>query len=98
MALQTQILAPFREGDTLRLGYEWVPFARNAITRVNSTFKLQHRLFVNDPWPVIAEAIHRLLPDGRTRDVAHSFRRQAEDYFRAATIGRELAVRPVLLY
>jgi hypothetical protein len=31
-------------------------------------------------------------------DVTQSFRRQAEDYFQAATVGRELAVRPVLLY
>jgi hypothetical protein len=47
---------------------------------------------------MISEGIHRALPKGRTRDIAHSFLRQAEDYFRAATVGRELAVRPVLLY
>jgi len=47
---------------------------------------------------MIAEGIHRALLKGRTRDLAHSFLRQAEDYFRAATVGRELAVRPVLLY
>lgn len=47
---------------------------------------------------MIAEGIHRALPKGRTRDLAHSFRQQAEDYFRAATVGREMAVRPVLLY
>ena len=49
-------------------------------------------------WELIAEAIHRAPPEGRARDIAHSFRRQAEDYFRGATVGRELAVRPVLLY
>jgi hypothetical protein len=68
------------------------------VSDVGPTTALQHRLFVNDPWELMAEAIHRALPDGGRRDVAHSFRRQAEDYFRAATVGRELAVRPVLLY
>jgi hypothetical protein len=66
--------------------------------RTGSAFTLQHRLFVNGPWELIAEAIQRAVPDDGTRDIAHSFRRQAEDYFRAATIGREMAVRPVLLY
>jgi hypothetical protein len=87
-----------RDGDPLQIGPETVSFGRNAITRTGSPFRVQHRFFVNDPWELIAEAIHRDLPPGRTRDVAHSFRRQAEDYFRAATIGRELAVRPVLFY
>jgi hypothetical protein len=87
-----------RAGDLLQIGGETVPFARNAIAQIGSTFTLQHRFFVNDPWELIAEAIHRALPTGRNRDMAHSFRRQAEDYFRAASIGRELAVRPVLFY
>jgi hypothetical protein len=59
---------------------------------------VQHQLFVNDPWELIAEAIHRALPGGKVKEIAHSFRRQAEDYFRAATVARELGVRPVLLY
>lgn len=89
---------PIRAGDQLQIGREWVSFGRNIVVRTGSTFTLQHRLFVNDPWALIADAIHQALPDDRARDIAHSFRRQAEDYFRAATIGRELAVRPVLLY
>jgi len=40
----------------------------------------------------------KLAKPGRARDVAQSFRLQAEDYFLAATSGRELAVKPVLLY
>jgi hypothetical protein len=55
-------------------------------------------LFVNDPWELIAESIHRAVPDLRVRDIAHSIRRQATDYFRTATVADELAVRPVLLY
>ena len=87
-----------RPGDPLRIGRETVAFGRNAVGKTSSGFSLQHRLFVNDPWELIAEAIHRAISAGRARDIAHSFRRQAEDYFRAATVGRELAVRPVLLY
>lgn len=87
-----------REGEPLRIGREAVSFGRYILNLKESPYQLQHRLFVNDPWELIAEAIHRALPEGKTREIAHSFRRQAEDYFRAATIGRELAVRPVLLY
>jgi hypothetical protein len=87
-----------RPGEPLKIGREVAVFGRNAIAADGSSFVVQHRFFVNDPWELLAEAIHRAVPSGRTRDIAHSFRRQAEDYFGAATTGRELAVRPVLLY
>src|ERR1700690_3983996 len=87
-----------RPGDALRLGREHVSFGRNILKRAGASYALQHRLFLIDPWELIAEAIHRSVSDLRTRDIAHSFRRQAEDYFRAATVGRDIAVRPVLLY
>jgi len=86
-----------RVGQRLRIGREEVVFGRNILRRAASGYSLQPRLFVNDPWALIAEAIARC-PEGRPRDIAQSFRRQAEDYFRAATVGREVAVRPVLLY
>jgi hypothetical protein len=98
MHSKAKVPVTIRPGDPLKIGREWVSFGRNVVAQTDSTFTLQHRLFVNDPWAIIADGIHRALPEGRTRDIAHSFRRQAEDYFRAATIGRELAVRPVLLY
>jgi hypothetical protein len=87
-----------RPGVRLRLGRESVSYGRNILKQGRSGLALQHRLFLKDPWELIAEAIHRSVPNVRTRDIAHSFRRQAEDYFRAATIGREIAVQPVLLY
>ena len=73
-------------------------FSRNILLHDGGKYQLQHRLFVNDPWELMAEAIARAVPNGRTRGIAQSFRLQAEDYFRAATSGREQAVRPVLLY
>lgn len=82
----------------LHVGREAVSFGRNILLPNGTAFELQHRLFVNDPWELMAEAIARAVPQGKVRDIAQSFRRQAEDYFRAATTGRELAVRPVLLY
>lgn len=85
-------------GHALQIGHEVVSFGRNVVLKQGSAFKLQHRLFVNDPWELIAEAIARAPVDSKTKDIAQSFRRQAEDYFTAATLGSELAVRPVLLY
>lgn len=90
--------AQFRKGEPLRVGRETVTFGRNILHHDGNSFALQHRMFVNDPWELLAEAITRAVKPGKVRDIAHSFRRQAEDYFRAATAGRELAVRPVLLY
>jgi hypothetical protein len=87
-----------RPGESLKIGREIVSYGRNILEVQGSIFKLQHRLFVNDPWELIAEAIARAVKPGHTRDVAQSFRLQAEDYFRAATSVRELAVKPVLLY
>ena len=87
-----------RSGETLKVGREQVSFGRNILADTGAGFGLQHRIFVNDPWELIAESIHRAVRDEKARTIAHSFRRQAEDYFRAATIGREMAVRPVLLY
>jgi len=87
-----------RSGDPLRVGREPVTYGRNILLQKGTTFEIQHRFFVNDPWELITEAIARAVVPGKTRDIAQSFRRQAEDYFRAATTGRELAVRPVLLY
>jgi hypothetical protein len=89
---------PVRSGGSLKIGREIVSYGRNVLSINDGAFQLQHRLFVNDPWELMAEAIARAVKPGRTRDVAQSFRLQAEDYFRVATTGRELAVKPVLLY
>jgi hypothetical protein len=67
------------------------------VAPTGSAYALQPRFFVNDPWALIAEAIARA-PQGRPRDIAQSFRRQAEDYFRASSVVQDVAVRPVLLY
>src|ERR1700740_2205759 len=98
MASKKKAPAAFRDGEPLQIDRETVFFGRNVISPTNSGFAVQHRLFVNDPWALISEKIHRTVPKGRTRDIAHSFEHQAEDYFRAETASREFAVLPVLLY
>ncbi len=98
MHRKSTTILPWRPGELLRIGREVVPFGRNIVRAQGLSYEVQHRFFVNEPWELIAEATHRAVPEGRIRDIAHSFRRQAEDYFQAATVAVELAVRPVLLY
>jgi len=95
---KVKLPAALRPGDPVRVERELVTYGRNILIQSGSSFELQHRFFVNEPWELMAEAIARAVAPGKTRNIAQSFRRQAEDYFRAATTGRELAVRPVLLY
>jgi hypothetical protein len=97
-ASKAKLPASLRVGDPLRVGREVAIYGRNILLQKGATFELQHRFFVNDPWELIAEAIARAVTVRKTRDIAQSFRRQAEDYFRAATTAREIAVRPVLFY
>ena len=75
-----------------------VSYSRQMVDQRTGSVRMRSRWFVNDPWELIAHAISKALPAGRDRDAAQSFRLQAEDYFHASTIGRELAVKPVLLY
>lgn len=75
-----------------------VSYSRQMVDQRTGSVEIRSRWFVNDPWELIAHAISKALPAGRDRDAAQSFRLQAEDYFHASTTGRELAVKPVLLY
>jgi len=73
MSLKAKPPTTIRAGDPLQFGHETVSFGRNAIARAGSAFTLQHRFFVNDPWELIAEAIHRTLSAGRTREIASRY-------------------------
>ena len=98
MSPQAKSPPVYRPGDPLKIDRETVFYGRNILLQTKTGFEVQHRLFVIDPWAMVAEGIHRALRPGRSRDIANSFQRQAEDYFDAATIGRDPSVRPVLLY
>ena len=57
MGPKAKPLVAIRAGDFLQIGYETVSFGRNTIAQTGSAFTVQRRLFVNDPWELIAEAI-----------------------------------------
>ncbi len=98
MTKQPTIIPEARLSEWLLFNRRSTSYGRNLVAQKGSIFVIQQRLFVNDPWELIAESIARSTPKGEIRDIAQSFRRQAEDYFHVAGTGRELAVRPVLLY
>ena len=56
-ARNAKLPAALRAGDSLRIGREVAAFGRNILLQNGSTFELQHRLFVNDPWELMAEAL-----------------------------------------
>jgi hypothetical protein len=84
--------------EPLVIGNTTVDYNRQLVDQQTKLVSIKSRLFLNDPWELIAKAISKKLPPGKERDIAQSFQLQAEDYFHAATTGRELAVKPVLLY
>jgi len=90
--------ATLRQNDHLLIQRELVQYGRNIILETGGSYALQRRFFVNDPWELIAEAIARGVSNKKHRDLAQSFRRQAEDYFNVAATARELATQPVLFY
>lgn len=59
MTSKTNTSVAVRAGGPLQVGREWVPYGRNVVAKTGSTYTLQHRFFVNNPWAVIAEiALH----------------------------------------
>ena len=48
-----------RSGDPLEIGRQAVTFGRNILAQTPSGFELQPRLFVNDPWELVGDAIQR---------------------------------------
>lgn len=98
MVSSQQSTDTMRKGIPLLIGREPVSLGRNILVRSEKGFEYQYRLFVNDPWELITEAVVRAMQRRRVKDIALSFVRQAQDYFRAAAVVRELAVSPVLYY
>lgn len=86
-----------RDGHPLVIKHSEVKFSVWPVGRTARRSRLQSQIFVADVWPLIAEVIQIRCPK-TTREAAHSFRRQSEDYFKAASTGGVTAARPVLLY
>src|SRR5208282_1039638 len=64
-ARKTKVPAALRAGDPLRVGREEVTFGRNILPKNGTVYELQHRLFVNDPWELMAEAVARAVVPGK---------------------------------
>ena len=86
-----------RGGEPLTIKHSQVKFSLWPVGRTIRRFRLQSQIFVAHVWPLIAEAVETKCPQP-TREAAHAFRRQSEDYFKAASLGEVTAARPVLLY
>jgi hypothetical protein len=88
-----------RDGSVLHVKNQDVPFSLWPTARQTRRYKLQSRIFTSDPWALMAEGIADLCPK-RSKEAAHAFRAQAEDFFDAAIAmgSRNLWAKPLLLY
>jgi hypothetical protein len=94
----SQLQTP-RDGSVLQVKHQEVPFSLWPATRDTRRFKLQSRIFTSDPWSLMAEGIADVCPK-KSKEAAHAFRAQAEDFFDAAIAmgSRNLWAKPLLLY
>jgi hypothetical protein len=94
----SQLQTP-RDGSVLRVKNQDVPFSLWPTARETRRYKLQSRIFTSDPWALMAEGIADLCSK-RSKEAAHAFRAQAEDFFDAAIAmgSRNLWAKPLLLY
>lgn len=65
--------------------------------RKTKRWRLQRRLYVRDPWPILFEAVYRSDLGKKTIDEALFYLEQAEDFL-AASQSAPVNVKPVLLY
>jgi hypothetical protein len=91
------VLPPARKGKRLTIRGSKVEFSFWPVAKTTRRYGLTSRVYVNDPWPIIAEAIAvRCLK--KKRDAAQAFRSQAEEYYRAAYTAQQTATKPLLFY
>ncbi len=86
-----------RSGRNLAIRGSDVRFSFWPVAKTTRRYGLTSRVYVNDPWPIIAEAIAVRCPR-KKRDAAQAFRSQAEDYYRAAYAAGQTATKPLLFY
>jgi len=86
-----------RNGKLLTIRGSKVDFSFWPVAKTTRRYGLTSRVYVNDAWPIIAEAIATRCPK-KKRDAAQAFRFQAEEYFRAANQAYQTATKPLLFY
>jgi hypothetical protein len=92
-------LHPARDGSVLKVNNQEISFSLWPTVRETRRFKLQPRIFTSDPWALMAEGIADICPK-KSKEAAHAFRAQAEDFYDAAIAmgSRNIGAKPLLLY
>ena len=86
-----------RGGLNLEIGQREIAFSLWPVGRATRRYRVQHRLFAADPWPLIYNEIEERCTR-RVKKSAQSFCAQAEDFYKTSFHGRELYAKPLLLY
>jgi hypothetical protein len=93
------MLHPAKDGLHLQVSHQNVQFSFWPTVKGTRRSKLQSRVFTSDPWALMAEGIADICPKN-SREAAHAFRIQAEDFYDAAIANgtRNIGAKPLLLY
>src|SRR6266566_9410121 len=86
-----------RPGDQLKIAGQEIAFSFWPVGRATRRYRVQHRIFAADPWPLIFNEIEIRCPR-RLRKTAQSFCAQAEDFYKTSFHANELYAKPLLLY
>jgi hypothetical protein len=86
-----------RLGDRLKIAGQEIAFSFWPVGRTTRRYRVQHRIFAADPWPLIVNEIENRCPR-RLRKTAQSFSAQAEDFYKTSFHAHELYAKPLLLY
>jgi len=86
-----------RQGDPLTIKGRPLSFSFWPVAQTTRRYRLQSHIFAANPWPIIFRNIQQIKKP-LIKDAALAFAKQAEDYYKAATLGSIVAAKPVLLY
>lgn len=86
-----------RDGEPVTVRGRKVEFSLWASRQAKGGAAVNPRLFVADPWPVIAQVVGQL-KHKTDREAGAAFIEQARDFFQAAARANTAAAKPLLLY
>jgi YaaC-like Protein len=86
-----------RHGEQLKIAKQEIAFSFWPVGRSQRRYRVQHRVFAADPWPLIVNEIEIRCPRS-LRKTAQAFCAQAEDFFKTSFHAHELYAKPLLLY
>jgi hypothetical protein len=86
-----------RHGGILKIKTRPLAFSLWPVGQTTRRNRLQSHIFATDPWPIIIQSIRKRC-SLENKDAALAFAKQAEEYYRAATLAGVVAAKPILLY